>query len=313
MATIQKPPFKLEHSFTESSSPQADSIPSYPHLPLQPDTVSDYLFATVSVDRLNELRPYLWLTGRPGHIRPLHKQLILQRRIFITEDPALHLVWRGDALYLQPLPPALLSHSFWRTFICPNITKQSTPSGYGPYFAAASGLLASYTALVQYPSDFRIALAHNLLPTSLTWEQWCLLAADVRTAVSSPGFPTEPRWEYGELRLARLNLIYKLTLRGFSYFYVYTEYGAYLGENFRLLLLAFAYCSIVLAAMQIIVAYDTAPVWVIDFSYRFAVLAAGFVFTAACAGGGLLVYLVSWHYVATLRALRKTEPKKTLA
>ena len=313
MTTANSPPFASAHSIGD---PLTTSIPSYPHLHLQPSVVSSYLSEAVSVSRLNELYPHLWTAGRPHHVRPLHAQLLLQRRLIITENAGMHLIWRGDCMYLKPLPAALLSHEFWQRFVCPHFDKDGNPSnesGVGPYYAAAYGFLASYTKLVQHPSDFNIALSHGLLPSDLSWEAWCLLSADVRAVLSSPTlrFTPEPRWEYGELRLGRLNLIYKLTLRGFSYFYVYTEYGAYLGANFRLLLLIFAYAGVVLASMQIVMSYSDAPGWVVEFSYRFAVIAAAFVFVAASGGVGLLIYLFVWHWRATVRELRRVGGKKS--
>ncbi|MCJ1326909.1 hypothetical protein MMC10_003575 [Thelotrema lepadinum] len=313
MTTDISPPFAAAHSVGD---PLTTSIPSYPHLPLQSSVVSSYLLDAVSVSRLNELYRYLWTAGRPHHIRPLHTQLLLQRRLLITENPGMHLVWRGDRIYLKPLPVALLSYEFWQRFICPRFNKDGTPSSdgvVGPYYAAAHGFLASYTELLQHPSDFNIAHSHGFLPSELSWETWCLLAADVRAVLSSPtlSFTQEPRWEYGELRLGRLNLIYKFTLRGFSYFYVHTEYGAFLGENFRLLLLIFAYAGVVLASMQIVMAYSDAPGWVVQFSYRFAVIAATFVFVAASGGIGLLIYLFIWHWRATMRELKKVGGKKS--
>ena len=65
--------------------------------------------------------------------------------------------------------------------------------------------------------------------------------------------------------------------------------------------------------MQVIVAYDAAPGWALDVSYRFAVLAAAFVVTVTCMGAGLLVYLFAYHYVATVRAGKEAGRKKQLA
>ena len=90
-----------------------------------------------------------------------------------------------------------------------------------------------------------------------------MFAQDVRNATSVSDFPIEPRWKYGELSLSRLDLIYRCTLRGHSYAYLHTEYGAYFGKNLERLLMAFAYCSVALAAMQVIVSYGTVPGWVL--------------------------------------------------
>lgn len=306
MKSIPIPPFSREHSLGD---PHAEGIPGYPHLALQPSIVNEHLSSNISVERLNELAKYLWITGRPGHIRPLHKQLILRRKIFITQDPNLHLLWRGDAIYIMPLPEALLSRSFWKLFICSDPNKLYAPSR-GQYYTAACGLLKSYTTLIQYPADFRIGIAEGILPANISWADWCLISQDVRNATSASNFPVEPRWEYGELRLSRLNLIYKFTFRGYSYVYLYTEYSAYFGKNLRVLLIAFAYCSVTLAAMQVIVSYGTAPSWVLDASYAFAMLAVSFILIVILVATTLLLYLFAYHYRETRKAWKEAQRVK---
>ena len=92
MAPIPLPPFSAEHCLNKNTHV---SIPIHPHLALRPSIVDKHLSSNIPVDRLNELAKYLWMTGQPDHIQPLHEQLILRRKIFITDDPNLHCNRRG--------------------------------------------------------------------------------------------------------------------------------------------------------------------------------------------------------------------------
>jgi len=313
MPSIPSPPFEKSHE-PNHPQPQLTAIPTYPHLPLHSSIVASYLESELLISRLTAIFPHLWVAGRKGHVRPLHKQIMLGRSLFITEDPAMHLVWFENSLFLKPIPEALLSWDFWARFISihPNHENRVAGPQRGPLYETACGFMLSYTKLIVHPSDYRIAVMHNLMP-DMGFHTWCLLAQDIKETCSKPDFVTEKRWEYGELRLSRLNWIYKLTLRGYSYFYIFTEYSPYFGKNFQLLLLCFAYCSVVLAAMQVVMTSKEPTEWLVNISIRFSVMVILFVFLVVCALVGLFCSLFWYHFARTVFHQRKFRGKKHIA
>lgn len=198
-----------------------------------------YLATSLDVSRLSDIFAFLWFAGRPGYIRPLHRQRFVQRSIIITEQADLHLVWYNQQIYIKPLPAFLLCHGLFQRHLC--VT---------PIYAEACGLLQSYTKLIQHESDHRIAVELGLLPAGITWLAWSAFAVNVRPAKVSK------RYEYGELRLFRLNLIYRLWfgqwIRG--YHLLHTNFNSFFGRNFAWPLVTFAYVTTVLNAMQVILA-----------------------------------------------------------
>lgn len=209
------------------------------------ETLPEFLTRELSVRRLNVIHKHLWLAGRTENIRSLHRQRIIERDIVITEKTELHLVWYKARIYIKPLPSFLLDHTFFAANLCsPDIPLHEKSTLY----ASACGLLLSYTRLIQHPSDFKIALDTGLLPSHLTWETWCTLACEIRRV---PLKTVNRRYWYGELRMTRLNMLYRimwLDSRGFHH--GYTRYASFFRKNFGWLLLAFAYVTVVLAAMQ---------------------------------------------------------------
>ena len=145
-----------------------------------------------SVTRLNEIHRWLWLAGMPMPPRPLTFQLASSRQIIINEQMDLHLVWTSSLkIFLKPIP-----HRFWKEEL----------SSREDLYKSALGFLLSYSALIQYESDFHIAREKHLIPSKLTWDSWVTFVDQlyVRTARDN----VNERYEYGELRLSRLNKIF---------------------------------------------------------------------------------------------------------
>lgn len=110
----------------------------------------------------------------------------------------------------------------------------------------------SYTALISHESDFIIAQEMHLLPDKIPWLAWKafvkeLLRTNMRYA------DINKRFIYGELRLKRLNAIYRLS--GISimngYYLEYNQYGSYFRENFAWLASLFVFVVVILTAMQV--------------------------------------------------------------
>ena len=231
-----------------------------------------YLTSELDVSRLNRINHRLWLAGLPRGARPLHKQILLGRKVVVTEQADLHLVWSKSRIFIKPLPRFLLTHDTWLSHLCKD----------EGLFKSATGFLLSYAWLVCYRSDLRIAHDLGLLPPEITWEQWTTFLEDfLRHLDTSSASSINERYRFGELRLNRLNWIYRLSVynlgfRGINrgYFRGPEWYTQFLHENFGWLLAVFGYLSIVLSAMQVGLVTDKLVENTIfqDASYGFSVL-----------------------------------------
>lgn len=202
----------------------------------------------MDVARLNTIHRYLWLSGRPASARPLHRQKMIGREIVITEQADLHLVWHESRMFLKPLPSYMLDYKFWEDTICRRAALH----------ASSCGFLLSYVWLLCYPSDLRFASELGLISSEIQWEDWTIFVDTFLSRVDHQNFSmVNKRYRYGELRLNRLNTIYRLThicepkqfVRG--YLYGYNHYSVIFDRNFGWILLVFLYITTVLTAMQV--------------------------------------------------------------
>lgn len=225
--------------------------------------INGFLGVELDVARLNCIHRWLWLVGLPTTPRPLHYQTVKKRDIVVTEQLDLHLVWSSvssPSIFIKPLPRFLLCPAFWRAHICPQ-----------PHlYQTALGFLLSYVALIERETDLNMALRIGLVPPEITWPGWLQLVEEIvhvssqarsylvdaspasSTTSLEPRAPVNPRFYYGELRLGRLNWIYRLVLgRPRGYLSGCTTYGNFMRENVNSLITLFAYTTIVLSAMQV--------------------------------------------------------------
>lgn len=218
------------------------------------DSVQRYLSWELKVPRLNEIHDHLWLAGRPTSARPLHRQAMLGRTIVITEQVDLHMVRQESRMFLKPMPDYLLSCEFWKSHICKD----------GDLYESACGFLLSYVWLVTSQSDLKMAQKEDLLSSSITWPGWRSFIKSLLLSINieSPK-GVNKRYHYGELRLSRLNWIYRLFSRNTTlttvvrgYMYGYNQYSDILRRNFAWVLVVFVYLTIVVTAMQLGLATD---------------------------------------------------------
>lgn len=305
---IPPPPFARQNEIP-SKFTLSTHVPGYSWLTLDTDNVAVFLFNEVYVHQLNDIEQHLWLAGRLGHVRPLHRQKMLKREIVITEDPGMHLVWYENTIFLKPIPAALMSWEFWQHHVCADNVEVLDEEGLcvkrqrGKMYGSACGFLASYTKLIIHQSDFKIAVEAGLIPPT-DWTTWGRFAKDVSDTVSAPQFPSEKRWRFGELRLTRLNWICKLTMRRYSYFSVYTNYGTYFGKNAQALLWLFAYSSVLLTAMQVVLGTGNVPPYVIVMSYNVGIVVVFLLFAVACLFSIVFGVAFLYHTLVTLTGLR---------
>ena len=246
----------------------------------------------------------------------------------------MHLVWTTGRVFLKPIPRFLLEPLFWSTYLaspepCSCIRENVDPQNIttntqgvaasakgtkrknksvgkcdGGLRMCALGFLFSYAALITHESDFEIAREKRLLPTEVTWTAWITLVKQLDTEKIYDKI--DERFKYGELRLSRLNKIYRFTrcplLLG-PYVSHWHQYGGLLQDNFTWLASTTVYIAIVLTAMQVGLALDelkdngsfvAASYGFTIFSILGPLIAAGLIMAAL-----LVLFIVNW--AATLK------------
>ncbi|KAH7303328.1 hypothetical protein B0I35DRAFT_446976 [Stachybotrys elegans] len=269
------------------------------------ENIPDFLARDLSVRRLDDIYDALWWAGRQAPPRPLHRLKMLGRKITVAEQADLHLVWSAESFFVKPLPGFLLDYSFWKQHICKDEHSQET-------YESARGFVLSYVWLIRHRSDFEIAKNEWLLPDDLTWPKWKEFVHSVWDHFGDLNNPhsISKRYRYGELRISRLDQICRLSpkssfnLRVQGYLYSYSSYGGFFRREFAWLIVAFAYLSIVLTAMQ--VGLTTAQLrdngGFNRASYGFAVTSIMLPAIVSAIGLGLYVGLWAYHVSTTISA-----------
>lgn len=226
---------------------------------ITPQPNIEFLEQELLIKRISRVQDWLWICGRPMPARNLHFQVLLGRNIAITENMELHLVWSKDRIFIKPIPLYLLDPDFWSIHLIPSQSSAEKTDGAREehLFRCALGFLFSYTSLIAYKSDFDLAQSNGLLPSTVSWESWKLLTSQFLPNHSYSSL--NPRYWYGELRLSRLNKIYRVKfspLRGYSKVASHAFYVDILRDNFATIAAVLAYVAIVLTAMQVGLATD---------------------------------------------------------
>ena len=217
----------------------------------------DFLEQELLVNRLNYIHGWLWMVGRPIPPRPLHYQFVLRREVILTEQMELHLTWDRKRILIKPISSFLLDPDFWKDHL--SNSQQDPNNGRRQKIAAcARGFLFSYCALVSRESDFNIARTYGLMPADIQWKDWKTWSKEV--LAHCPYSTLNRRFWYGELRLGRLNTIYRYSqghvINGYTRVSSYRVYGEFFTQNFTTLAGILGYVVIVLTAMQVGLATD---------------------------------------------------------
>ncbi|KAF5676589.1 hypothetical protein FHETE_2085 [Fusarium heterosporum] len=220
--------------------------------------------ADLSCERLEALYPHLDLIARKSysHIDPLHVHLRKGRTIRITEDGHLHLLWDADTVYIKPIPTCLLSPEFWTAFLPVGSTCR-------PH---AIGFMRTYAYLIRHRSDFTIAQREDLIPPTTENIQHSQFEAFIKEFKAFSNDEVSPRWHFGQLRLTWLNWAVRIfqpkaaaSRGGMFYRLFYTEQhyqtGQFLREFGGPILFIFASLSLVLSAMQVVLAAQADHPW----------------------------------------------------
>lgn len=209
----------------------------------------------------------------------------------------MHLVWGNGRIYLKPIPRFLLDPTFWKTkLVCEEHCRCESPvavvaspaaaanvmgsglqvAGSGraedtqkdiktqgcpmkKYRRTALGFMFTYTALISYESDFAIALDKHLLPQNEQpplWGTWRKLVKEIL----KPDIydQIDRRFIYGELRLDRLNWIYRFHnfWKFRPYHTVWQNYSSFFHDQLGWVATTTVYIVVVLTAMQVGISTD---------------------------------------------------------
>ena len=206
-----------------------------------------YFKQELTVDGLNAIHSHLWIAGSKGNISPLHRQIMMGRTIVITEDPEMHLVWNRGTIFIKPLPPFLVTEEFWKIL-------NNGGDDHERLRHLAYGFLKSYSRLIAYRSDFKIAKDLGLIPhENLEFEAWFNFLHHTVIYRCQPNSVNMRYW-YGELRLDRLNWIYRLFKFQYVYLSLDTSYDQYFSRWWSFILFVVAWISIALTALQVLLA-----------------------------------------------------------
>lgn len=290
-------------------------LPGYPRVHL-----NDSQQLTAFLDRefwaadLEKISPRLWVmtTQSSANISSLHYQRVKGREIVLTEDPRLHLVWIYNRVFIKPLPKYLLSYRFWTTFLL------SEPSPLGierdKLCKAALGYLRTFYYLIEHESDFDIACRaeSRLVPPGVTWEQFCNFSDRFKDRIQDSD--VSGRYQFGELRLTRLNLYVKIFLSKFVYERVHAQYGDYFNRFYAPLLFIFGILSLMLNAMQVEMNVEalTKDKWMLFWRICrwFSVITLAVLLFLSFGLVSLLLGMVSDEWIFAIRVLRSKKKDK---
>ncbi|KAK6337891.1 hypothetical protein TWF696_001369 [Orbilia brochopaga] len=279
--------------------------------------LANFLESEYVCEDLERMAPHLWMlsTQSSASIRPLHRQRLVGRKVIITESPRLHLVWYYDQIYIKPLPAYLLSYSFWQTYLI----SESSPLGTRRHAIrrSALGYIRTFLHLIKYESDFEIAqeASARLVPAELTWERFCAFVykfSEINDA------DVCGRYNYGELRLTRLNFYGMFILHRSEYEYLPAQYATYFNRYFGPLLFAFAAASLELSAMQVEIAVEQTGGFATAILPAFrwfsvAVILGGILALILLVGYALYMIAIEWVYALKQRHQNKARRKQLTA
>jgi hypothetical protein len=210
--------------------------------------IEGFLKQDLDLERLNVIHRLLWMSGRPLNARALHRQQMMGFEVLRTEQADLHLLKFSNRLLIKPLPAFYLNYEFWEKYLCEPKSKALHES--------ACGLLLSYLWLVRSPLDLQLAQELDLLPSQITWNSWKRFITEFCSQVDVNALSqVNKRYLFGELRLGRINSIYRIRffkthfVRG--YLYGYNRYVVFFQRNFGWVLVVFVFFSLVFSAMQV--------------------------------------------------------------
>lgn len=324
---FQLPPFaRTSELIANSKEPAGIAVPNEPFIPASRPAINCFLSKELECRVLDELAPYFFVFCKRHneHVDALHEYAINGLHVAIAEDPGLHLVRKYNAIYIKPIPHCLFNYDFWQTYLIPEdqgdeqhltIRSDRQNSSRKAQFRPASnedrklsitcrsalGLLRSYGYLIKHESDFHIARENNLIPKHVTYTQFQHFIQSFRNI---PDTCVSPRYQYGHIRMTRLNMAVRLCrpkalgrVLPWSYHKRTYHSGQYLGKFVPPLLFLFACLTLLLSSMQVGLAAHPSegPFEVFaDVSLWFSVcIVVGIALLGVLIAGGFALYIVN--------------------
>jgi hypothetical protein len=282
-------PEKPAHLHTRSPS---QHLPDAPRINLSsPFKILDYCLSDLDTPRLNALGEKLWWVGPTPAIVSLTQHAVLERRIQITEDASVHMLWVEGILYLKPIPAYLTSFAFWEFLM--DVGNGLCAEERERCVRTSLGFLKTYAKLIQRRSDFVLARKCELLGGlgDVTFEAF---VAFIAAWDDVPDQAISSRWRFGLLHLDALNFHSVTRLRRWHLNRFESRWATYFSRFFPVVLFVFAVFSVILSAMQVIIA--SKQMWDTDNKGLRRVLGL-FVWFATEAIGwsmGIGVFLIFW-------------------
>lgn len=243
----EKPPCLRSRSSTQT-------LPDAPRVRLEfgSDVVS-YCLKDLNTPEMNKLGEKLWWAGPTPDIVSLSQHLVLDRRIQVTEDPSVHLLWAGieGILYVKPLPAYLASFAFWE-YLLDRANSDIDNEQRERLIETSLGYLKTYSCLIQRRSDFNLARRHDLLG-SFGGTSFEAFIEFISSFDAIPDAAISARWHYGVIQLDALNFHSAIHLRRWHLNRFESRYGLYFSRFFPVILFIFALLSVMLSAMQVII------------------------------------------------------------
>lgn len=115
---IHEPPFSIQDQLNDEAI--HPTILDQLCIDSSQAAVEEFLRTELDTPIPDDLFPHLWLVAAQSskRIDAIHRQQVKGRRIVITEDPKLHLVWYSDVIYIKPIPKCFFNFEFWQGFLC---------------------------------------------------------------------------------------------------------------------------------------------------------------------------------------------------
>ncbi|KAG7285032.1 hypothetical protein NEMBOFW57_009650 [Staphylotrichum longicolle] len=244
---------KQTRKILKAADEKKNYLPGQPRVRLD-DGLFAYLTESHTTDKLDELLPFMRYifvqTPLHNHIKPLHHQGSHERKIKVSENPGLHLVWYHELIFIKPVPAYFYSPAFWNYL---GSADADDAEKRWPLYKACIGFMRSYYLLIKYEIDFKQACDLHLIPkkangTLPTYEEWCEFIVPFARAGDDR---VSRRYHYGELRLTRINRTAFFFKGKLAYFHIYPQWGSFLKHTLAPIVTIFAVCSVVLNAMQV--------------------------------------------------------------
>lgn len=249
----------LDYSLVpEKASPQLRSrghtqtLPDAPRIGLESRSkVLEYCLKDLDIPRLNNFGEKLWWSSPTPDVVSLSQQTVLDRKVQITEDPSVHLLWVEGIIFLKPLPSYLTSYAFWEFIL--DTSHDDTDREL--LVATSLGFLKTYSCLIQRRSDFTLAQKNHLL-SGLEDVSFEAFVAFISAFDKVPHQHISSRWRYGLIHLDALNFHSAIHLRRWHLNRYEMRWATYFSRFFPVVLFIFAMFSVMLSAMQVILASE---------------------------------------------------------